>query len=239
MSVKKSDQASWPASTVASTARTARTPSPMTNARVRRVSRAHTSTSAGWILIAAPSAAAHPEHRWRRSMPAQPAANSANRIGPTCPSLSAYRNGHDSPARRTISHFVRLATGQHDHADRERGDREADPQPGRGRRAQQPERQDQRNERGRVVEQAETARALERRVVGRLPVRAPGRRPRGRRGSRSPASARRRPGPPRRPGRTPRSRSAAAAATSRASGARRPHGPVRTRADRSPRWRRA
>ncbi len=71
---------------------------------------AQASTSPGWILIAAPSAPLSPSTAGRSSQ-RQPTANARNSNGPTWPSLSAYRNGHDRPASSTITHRVRIATG--------------------------------------------------------------------------------------------------------------------------------
>ncbi len=61
-------------------------------------------------MIAAPSAPLTPSTSGS-GIPRQPAANSRYRSGPTWPSLTAYRNGHESPASSTISHCVRPETG--------------------------------------------------------------------------------------------------------------------------------
>ena len=110
ISDRKSDQAPKPAASVASAARAARTTAPTATAIQRRVSSAHASTRPGWILIAAPSAPVMPSTTGR-SRYRQPTAKRRNSSGPTCPSFTAYRNGHEHPASRTISHFVRTLTG--------------------------------------------------------------------------------------------------------------------------------
>ena len=124
--------------------------------------------SPGWILMAAPRAPLSPRIvGW--SSQRQPMANVANRIGPTCPSLSAYTNGNDQPASRTIHQRMSRDTGRHGHADEERDERQADPGPRRGRRAEQAEGEHERRERRRVVEQPEPAGLRVRHVVERLP----------------------------------------------------------------------
>ena len=114
--------------------------------------------------MAAPSAPLTPS-TGPRSIHRQPTAISRNSSGPTWPSLIAYRNGQDSPARRTIHHFTVRPTGMR-----------ATPTPNATSRpavhahvatpgGEQPERQHERDEGRRVVEQPEAAGGFERGVV--------------------------------------------------------------------------
>ncbi len=45
-------------------------------------------------------------------MPRQPIANARKRIGPTCPSFTAWTNGNDRPASSTIHQRTDLETGR-------------------------------------------------------------------------------------------------------------------------------
>src|SRR5687768_11953091 len=100
-SVRKSPHAPTPARIVAATARMINVTAPIATARHRRVSVAHTSTSPGCILIAAPTAPVTPSQTGCSDQ-RHPSANRPNRIGPTWPSFTAYTNGNDQPARKTI-----------------------------------------------------------------------------------------------------------------------------------------
>ncbi len=124
---------------------------------------------AGWSLMAVPSAALAPT-RIGSSSQRQPMAKSRNRIGPTWPSLTAYANGHDSPASRTIHQRTVRETGRMAVPDREGDDQAGGPGVDGGRRRQQPERQDERGEGRRVVEQAEPTGRRVAHVVQRLAV---------------------------------------------------------------------
>ena len=154
---------------VASSASTTSTAAPAMTAIQRRVSSAHTRISPGWSLIAAPRPADTPRTTGRVSSQRQPIANRRNSSGPTWPSLIAYRNGHDCAASRSTSQRTLVRTGRIATPIDERDEQQADPGRDGGRLRQQPERQHERDERRRVVEQPEAAGRLERGVVRGLP----------------------------------------------------------------------
>ena len=186
--MKKSDHASSRRAAWRATARTARTTAPDADRPPPPRQQRPDEEQAGLDLDRRPERRADARARTASSSQRQPSANRRNRSGPTCPSLIAYRNGHDSPASRTIPAH-RPRDGEDHDADRESGDREADPQPGRGRRGEQRRTA---GSAGRRWAGSRTGRSRRRpgttcrRAAGR---RGPGPRPRGRRGSRSRASA--------------------------------------------------
>ncbi len=141
---------------------------PMTTARHRPLNSAQTRMSPGWILIAAPIAPLMPRIAGRSSQ-RQPMANVANRIGPTCPSFSAYTNGNDQPARSRIHQRMSRATGSTATPTRKAASDPAIHAHVAVVAASRPNGRTQRRERRRVIEQPEPARLGVGHVVQRLP----------------------------------------------------------------------
>ena len=155
---------------------------------------AQTRMSPGWSLIAAPERAAQARGGCGSSSQRQPTAKQQEQQRPDLAELHRVDERPRQARRAGRSTSGRVARDRQDrHADQERPDQQRDPEPDRGRSpSSEPERQDERRERRRVVEEPEAAARLELRSYTRLAVRAGGRPPGGRRGSRTRACRRRR-----------------------------------------------
>ena len=119
-------------------ARSART----ATARFRPVRNAHSSTSPGWILIAAPSAPLDAQHRRLRDPRASPPRTAGTAAAPPGPASPRTGTATRGPASSTISHCVRPETGISAVPIANAATEQPDPEPGRRPGRQQPERQD-------------------------------------------------------------------------------------------------